>query len=529
MKKFFFFVTILCFHLSVRAQHNVVLIIADDLGTDYCGFYEDHADTVALPNLRLLLDKGIRFQNAMSNPVCSSTRSGILTGRYSFRTGVGNIVGGTGGSGALDTSEISIPKLLKIYNPLIGRANIGKWHLELPMPASNLMAPLALGYEHYEGPFIGQLPNYYMWTKYTNGIASMDSNYATSENVDNAVTWLKTQSSKPVFLWLAFNAPHTPYHLPPAGLYSDLSLSGSAMDINNNPKKYFKASLEALDHEIGRFFDSLKVMNRFDSTDFIFIGDNGNATRVAQIADTNRAKGTIYQYGVHVPFIVSGPSVKGPNRVSSALVNTADIFATVLELFGDTTWSTYIPSSKSVDSKSLLPIIENSSSSVRPWSFTEIFKLTSDSSDGKAMRNDDYKLIRFDYGKEEFYNLQVDPSETNDLLLTALSATDIDNYNYLCSEMTMLVGSGTFCKDNVGIGQPVKESHDWQVYPNPFSSHLFVSTSYTDQSFELSNIYGQLVYQGTAIEAEDFSNLIRGVYFLKRKGQEQQVFILTKQ
>ncbi len=529
MKKFFFFVTLLSFHLFVRAQHNVVLIIADDLGTDYCGFYEDHADTVALPNLRLLLNKGIRFQNAMSNPVCSSTRSGILTGRYSFRTGVGDIVGGTGGSGALDTSEISIPKLLKIYNPLIGRANIGKWHLQLPVPAYNLMAPLALGYEHYEGPFIGQLPNYYLWTKYTNGIASTDSNYATSENVDNAVTWLKTQTSKPVFLWLAFNAPHSPYHLPPAGLYSDLSLSGSTMDINTNPTKYFKASLEALDHEIGRFFDSLKVMNRFDSTDFIFIGDNGNATKVAQIADSSRAKGTIYQYGVHVPFIVSGPSVVSPNRVSSALVNTADIFATVLELFGDDTWSTHIPASKPVDGKSLMPIIKNTGSSIRPWSFTEIFKLTTDSLDGKAMRNDNYKLIRFDYGKEEFYNLQIDPSELNDLLLTTLTSTDIDNYNYLCSEMTALVGSGTFCKDNVSIAKVETEATKLKAYPNPFLNYISVSDELLNQKLQLWNIYGQLIYEGTVIEKEDFSALSKGIYFLKVSDEANAVIMLTKQ
>ncbi|MBI3236023.1 MAG: sulfatase-like hydrolase/transferase, partial [Bacteroidetes bacterium] len=92
------------FWLNNYAQRNVILIIADDLGTDYLGCYEDHADTVDIPNIRSLLKRGVRFKNAMSNPVCSSTRTGILTGRYSFRTGVGNIVGGTGGSGQLDTS-----------------------------------------------------------------------------------------------------------------------------------------------------------------------------------------------------------------------------------------------------------------------------------------------------------------------------------------------------------------------------------------------------------------------------------------
>ncbi len=120
-----------------KAQRNVVMLIADDLGTDYFGFYTNHQDTVDVPNIRSLLRQGVKFSQASANPVCSSTRSGLLTGRYSFRTGVGGIVGGTGGSNPLDTSEITIPKLLKKYNPNISTANIGKWHLHQPMPASN--------------------------------------------------------------------------------------------------------------------------------------------------------------------------------------------------------------------------------------------------------------------------------------------------------------------------------------------------------------------------------------------------------
>ena len=98
------------------AQRNTILIIADDLSPDYFGFYENHGDTVDVPNIRSLMTRGIRFKNFYSNPVCSSTRTTILTGRYSFRTGVGGIVGGVGGSNQIDTAEVSIPKLLKKYN-----------------------------------------------------------------------------------------------------------------------------------------------------------------------------------------------------------------------------------------------------------------------------------------------------------------------------------------------------------------------------------------------------------------------------
>ncbi|MFM8456769.1 MAG: sulfatase, partial [Ignavibacteria bacterium] len=125
----------LCLNYSCTlAQRNVILIIADDLGIEYCGFYEQHGDTVIMPNVRSLLAKGIRFTRAWSNPLCSPTRAGILTGRYSFRTGIGDAVGGQN-TNNLDTAEFTIPKLLEFHKPSgIAKANIGKWHLNSPMP-----------------------------------------------------------------------------------------------------------------------------------------------------------------------------------------------------------------------------------------------------------------------------------------------------------------------------------------------------------------------------------------------------------
>ncbi|MBI3236024.1 MAG: sulfatase-like hydrolase/transferase, partial [Bacteroidetes bacterium] len=250
------------------------------------------------------------------------------------------------------------------------------WHLHNPTPAKQLTYPNVLGYDRYEGPFIGQLTSYTNWTKYINGTPVSVTNYATTENVENALAWLKSNNaSQPFFLWLAFNAPHAPYHLPPAGLHTYTQLSGTTQDINKNPKNYFKAMFQALDHEIGRLFDSLKVYNKWDSTDIIFIGDNGNTKQTAQITDLDKAKGTVYQYGVHVPFIIAGPSVVNPGRATDALVNTTDIFATVMDLYGYSTWPTKIASNKPVDSKSILPVLKDQTNEIRPWSFCEIFKL----------------------------------------------------------------------------------------------------------------------------------------------------------
>jgi len=427
------------------ANRNVMVIIADDMGTDYLGFYENHQDTVDVPNLRYLVNHGIRFTNATADPVCSATRASIITGRYGFRTGVGGIIGGTGGSGVLDTTEVTIPKLLKAFNANITKAHIGKWHLQQPAPV-NLTAPNRMGYDRFEGPFIGTLtPGYTNWTKTTDGVSSTMTTYATTEETNNASSWIRNHAANPFYVCLSYNSPHDPLHLPPADLHTYTNLSGTPADINNNPKSYYKAMIQSMDHEIGRLFDSLRAINKFDSTDFIFIGDNGSIARVAQIADTSRTKGTLYEYGIHVPMIISGPSVVNAGRVSNALVNAADIFATVLELYGYGNWQSQIPANKPVDSKSLLPIIKNQSTTVRPWAFAEIFKTTTDSSDGKTMKNSNYKLIRFDNGRERFYNLAIDPSELNNLLNTTMTSTDNTNYAYLCNQMLNLVGSGSSC------------------------------------------------------------------------------------
>lgn len=519
------FICLLLWILNAQAQRNTIIIIADDLSPDYFGFYENAGDTVDVPNIRSLLAKGVRFKYLMSNPVCSSTRTTILTGRYSFRTDVGGIVGGLGGSNQIDTAEISIPKLLKVHNPNIVKANIGKWHLKQATPLINLTSPLALGYDWAEGPFIGQLPSYTNWTKYTNGVASTVTTYATTENVNNAVSWLKAQKkTNPFFLWLAFNAPHEPLHLPPAGLHKYSSLSGTPANISAQPKAYFKAIIQAMDHEIGRLFDTLRVMKKMDSTDIIFIGDNGNTPRTAQISDLSKAKGTVYDYGVHVPLIISGPGVEKPGRVSNALVNTADLFATIVENFGYTGWKSRIPANKPVDSRSLQPILKNQSDSVRPWVFSEIFKLTTDSADGKAIRNRNYKLIKFDYGAEEFYNITKDRLESNNLLNGTLIQTDIDNYLYLCNEMSDLLGSSANCTNRIGMNKILENNIEYfSVYPNPSDgviSMRFNKNIPDIQSISIFNQVGSLVFNKSNIHQHLFSTIDihdypKGIYFIR--------------
>lgn len=451
----------------LTAQQNIILIIADDMGADYCGFYENAVDTANMPNIRGLLARGVRFQNAWASPICSPTRAGILTGRYSFRTGVGTAISGPE-YGQIDTAEMTIPKLLKYYSPsTYATANIGKWHLNQQTPQS-LLNPNRMGYDRYSGNFLGELTSYYDWKKTTDGVASTITNYATTETVNDAIDWLDgLGTEQPFFLWLAFNAPHSPYHKPPDALHTVPGLTGTQQHINQNPKLYFRAAIEAMDTELGRLFTWLQQNGEWENTNIVFIGDNGNPKRVSQIADTTQGKGTLYEYGVRVPFIFSGPAVVQPGRVTNALASTPDLFATSLEVAGFSNWEDFIPAGKPVDSQSLLPILKNETTTVRNWIFSEQFSPTSIPVDGKAIRNPTYKLIDFDDGRQEFYHLDNDPTEQLDLLLApTLSPEELTNYNYLCTELGNLIGTNS-CNTSVSNLEPGPEI--FSVQPNPAS------------------------------------------------------------
>ncbi len=418
---------------STQAKaNNVLLIIADDFGVDSHGLYGIGSSTAPTPTIDELALDGVQFLRAWSNPICSPTRATLLTGRYSFRTGVGFPVGGEP-SHQIRLNEFTLPDALSQLG--YRSAAIGKWHLSGDSNGEGLN-PNFMGFDHYSGSLAGFIPDYYNWTKTVNGVNSTVTNYATTENVDDALAWISGQGSSPWFLWLAFNAGHSPFHKPPNELHSYDSLSGTQQDINNDPVPYYQAMIEAMDTEIGRLLSSIDLA----STDIIFIGDNGTPSQVAvPPADSSRVKATLYQGGVWVPWIVSGPSVIGLPRTNSALVNTTDIFATIIELAGGVV-DNVVPASVTHDSISILPLLEDPALGVlRNHVVAERFRVTTVARDGKTIRNDEFKLIRFDSGSEEFYDLFADETELLDLLGETLTATEQANYDSLTAELDNLL------------------------------------------------------------------------------------------
>ncbi len=407
--------------LAVSAStKNILVVIADDFGIDSHSLYNTNpaASLPPTPTINALAARGVRFANACAYPVCSPTRAAMLTGRYAFRTGVTDVLT-TPTQQGIYTNEVTLPELLA---PTHRTGSFGKWHL-----GGGTTGPGSVGgWSHFSGSLPAAIgasaTNFWLWTKTSNGISRANySGYATTDNVNDAITWLGQQGTNRWFLWLGFNAPHTPYHLPPTNLCPHYAgLSGTATDLQQNPRRYFEAAVEAMDTELGRLLASVNT----NETTILFLGDNGTAQRVIQppYNIAGRAKDSLYEGGVRVPFIIAGPDIASPGRTSSEVVHVVDIFASVLEIAGVDVASA-LPPGLPNDSRSLVPILRN-----ELFTPAEAAVLMEDSGatpagslTGRAARLAQYKLIRWDTGAEELYDLAADPTEATNLLTRPLA------------------------------------------------------------------------------------------------------------
>lgn len=504
------------------AQQNTILLIADDVSPDYFGFYAN-SDTAVTPILSDLASKGVVFDHAWAYPVCSPTRASMFTGRYGFRTGIGAVVAGAN-TNQLSTSETSLATVLKAQAPtLFSTACVGKWHLHAQQ--GNLNNPSIMGYDLYSGNFAGAIPDYYNYTKITNGASSAVTNYSTTEIIDDAIDWLDTiPSNQPFFLWVAFNAPHDPFHKPPSNLISRPNLPGTTNHINQNRDEYFKASIDALDTETGRLLQYLSTNGLLDSTNIIFIGDNGSPNQVTKSPVTGRSKGTIYNYGVEIPMFISGPAVVAPNRRTNEMVSTVDMFATIADLSGVTNWN---PNSVIQDTRTLMPVLKNQSSTIRGYQYSELFGQSANN-DGKSIRNLDYHLIRFDStGTQEFYKISTDTFEANDLLLSVstMTATDISNYHLLCDSLNNLVG-GIGCMP-LATNDIEKEYASLRLYPNPVGDIIYFKSEKEIDRISIYDAQGRLI--NTRVENNiteiETKKLAQGYYYIKINNRAVRPFI----
>jgi arylsulfatase A-like enzyme len=418
------------------------MVVMDDVGVDSLGVYPVNpraGSLIATPTIRRLAETGIVFDNAWSNPVCSPTRATLLTGRYAFRTGVTGLVGERS-LRRLPLDELTIPQVLTRLPELNATsAAFGKWHLANCLNGCERHPNLA-GFSYFAGQIHNlRTPNsYFYWPKTVNGTTAPTATYSTTDNVDEASAWIRSQGpDRPWFVYLAFNSAHwgpsgvwqvPPHELLPEG-GKGLPRAGESCGESCRRKM-----IEAMDRELGRLLREIEA-ERGDTT-IMLVSDNGTDPEVRPEGSPYPAghqKFSLYEGGINVPLIISGSVVADPGTRSSALVDASDLFSTAIELVSGRSIAAALPGAV-LDSRSLVPILDGSRQHVRNHAFASLRTTQF------AIRNARYKLIRGP-GGDQLYDMLADRhTESNDLLRRGeLGSAERASYQELTRELDGLI------------------------------------------------------------------------------------------
>jgi len=441
-----------------QEPRNIILVIADDVGAEQVPSYASELrfsrrfHPVNLEAVAELEAAGVRFREAWSNPTCSPTRAGIHTGQYPWVHGVTHPLDEKDPNPLDGTKCSSLPSMMPSRYKT---ALFGKWHLGYSSPA----LPRNHDWDHYAGSLGGHLPSYNKWDKTIDDDPPIIeySTHATIDVVDDALAWITDCVNKDsLFLAvLAFNAPHGTLDKKGDWVWLSTDLSPDCYDTSRplpDERSVYKAQLRCLDHELGRLLRGLQKDSprALDQTMIIFIGDNGTPDEVVEEpisispSTPNHAKASLYQGGVHVPFIIADGRnlvaeeyrskfpmighIASPGRTTDALVHTRDLYSTILALAGT--------GSGGVPSRSLVPFLTSASA-------TEPDYVVTADDNGCAIRDKTYKLIKLNSGREEFYDLILTPWEKTPLTISSLKSAQSDALNNLNAH---LLSIGATCK-----------------------------------------------------------------------------------
>ncbi|MCZ6672784.1 MAG: sulfatase-like hydrolase/transferase, partial [Verrucomicrobia bacterium] len=347
MKVLSLFLTVIVFCLSVLAADaqnknpNLIIILTDDQGYSDVGF--NGCEDIPTPNIDRIAHEGVRFTNGyVSYPVCSPSRAGLMTGRYQARFGYRRnpTLNPFDPMAGLPLEEENMAEILKKVGYHSGI--IGKWHLG----THTKFRPNKRGFHEFYG-FVAGGHRYFPEDLTIPDIESVDrkggwyntkllrnetrietDEYLTDELSNEAVDFLVRNQTKQFFLYLAYNAPHTP--MQATQKYLD-----RFTHIKDPLRRTYAAMVSAVDDGVGRVLEKLDELNLSKNTLVFFLSDNGGATNNGSINLPLRAtKGTVYEGGMHVPFAFRWPG-KIPAGVDyEQPVSSMDILGTMVALTG---------------------------------------------------------------------------------------------------------------------------------------------------------------------------------------------------
>jgi arylsulfatase A-like enzyme len=391
-------------HAAAARPPNVVVIISDDQGYADISFNPHHPKEVSTPRLDALAREGVWFsQGYITGNVCSPTRAGLLTGRYQQRAGV--YTGGDGGSGMALTEKI-FPRFLQPAG--YTTAAYGKWHLGLTLEQS----PVGRGFDEWYG-FLGRGAHDYFdlagqdpenHPMYRNGKVIKDEGYLTTRLTDEAVAFIQRRKTNPFFVYLAYNAVHSPAQAPA----EDIARFKKQFPDITEARAILMAMLHHLDLGIGRVVDTLKQEGVWENTLLFFLTDNGGSRAMSAVNTPLRGfKQQNYEGGIRTPFIVSWPAGFKGGRTIATPVTSLDILPTALEAAGVAP-----PADKPLDGRSLLPLLTG-----KTTRHLDTFYWSEGGEVGSfAVRSGDWKLVQQRSNtKAELFDLAKDPAETTDL------------------------------------------------------------------------------------------------------------------
>ena len=379
---------------ATPARPNLLLIVSDDAG--YADFGFQGCKDIATPKLDALAAGGMRFKQGYApGPVCSPSRAGMMTGKTPARTGhENNLRDGFG----VDAATTLLPARLKALGYHTGM--IGKWHLGAEKP----YLPWERGFDDFYGFLAGEhvyfAPTNKVNMMLRNGVKVAEPEYLTDAFAREAESFIRTNShqSQPWFLYLAFNAVHSPMQAKPSELEKIARIS-------DKQRRVLAAMTVSLDQGVGRALAALDAAGVTSNTLVFFINDNGGATYSKFYNTPLRGfKGTLFEGGIRVPFLVRWPGVLPAGRDFDAPATGLDLLPTLLAAGGakPEAWA-------DSDGVNLLPFLKGDITA-RPhqdlfWRFNVV----------ACVRSGDWKLIRIQGAPPLLFNLAADLPEKHNL------------------------------------------------------------------------------------------------------------------
>jgi len=374
------------------SKPNIIVILLDDAG--YADFGFMGSKDLETPRIDELAQKSTIFSDAhVTATVCAPSRAGLITGRYQQR--FGSECNGTGVDMGVDPEETSLADAMKSagYKTIA----IGKWHLG----HTEEYLPNNRGFDEFYG-FLGGSRSYFPLenpgpeqTLMDNTLAVEFSGYLTDVFGDKAVEYIEKYRDEPFFMYLAFNAVHTPMDAKQEHLEK----------YREHPRSKLAAMTWSLDENIGKVLDKINQEGLNQNTMIWFLSDNGGANNnQSSNGQLKGWKGNKFEGGHRVPFMVSWPGQIKENALFDGLSSSLDIFATSIAAAGIENYE-----GKALDGVDLLPYLRGEKDGDPHQS------LYWRKDEAAAVRKNDFKIIRLkDYGYT-MYNLASDPFEATDL------------------------------------------------------------------------------------------------------------------